>query len=200
MDRNSTTAIVVGVAMRLYSRPGSPFFYAEISCGRKVKRVSTGVPCGAKTRSYAIEVATRREAELVEEIRRASSSDLVSAATLFLNHGGGLRASTLDHYAQKLALLIDAFGNRPLCDVTPTAIRDYMAARRHETSDIQVRRELTALSSVMEYAADRRLAGAPEAARHDLKFVLGQAAVWLNKHEIYQRKGVWPGPEMAHAS
>jgi hypothetical protein len=37
-------------------------------------------------------------------------------------------------------------------------------------------------------------------ARHDLKFVLGQAAVWLNKHEIYQRKGVWPGPGLAHIS
>jgi ubiquitin-protein ligase len=37
-------------------------------------------------------------------------------------------------------------------------------------------------------------------ARHDLKFVLGQAAVWLNKHEIYMRKRIWPGPELAHAS
>jgi hypothetical protein len=37
-------------------------------------------------------------------------------------------------------------------------------------------------------------------ARHDLKFVLAQAAVWLNKHEIYKAKGVWPGPALAHAS
>ncbi|MBS0546105.1 MAG: hypothetical protein JSR24_00055 [Proteobacteria bacterium] len=37
-------------------------------------------------------------------------------------------------------------------------------------------------------------------ARHDLKYVLMQAAVWLNKHEIYKQRGVWPGPSLAHAS
>lgn len=35
-------------------------------------------------------------------------------------------------------------------------------------------------------------------ARHDLKFVLAQIAVWLNKHEIYKQKLVWPGPGMTH--
>lgn len=35
-------------------------------------------------------------------------------------------------------------------------------------------------------------------AKHDLKFVLAQAAVWLNKHEVYKQKGVWPGPGLAH--
>lgn len=35
-------------------------------------------------------------------------------------------------------------------------------------------------------------------AKHDLKFVLAQAAVWLNKHEVYRQNGVWPGPSLAH--
>ncbi len=35
-------------------------------------------------------------------------------------------------------------------------------------------------------------------AKHDLKFVLAQAAVWLNKHEVYKQKGIWPGPGLAH--
>lgn len=35
-------------------------------------------------------------------------------------------------------------------------------------------------------------------AKHDLRFTLAQAAVWLNKHEVYLQKGVWPGPGMAH--
>lgn len=36
-------------------------------------------------------------------------------------------------------------------------------------------------------------------AKHDLKFVLAQTAVWLNKHEVYkQNGGVWPGPGLAH--
>lgn len=36
--------------------------------------------------------------------------------------------------------------------------------------------------------------------RHDLLFVLAQAAVWLNKHEIYIAKGVWPGPSLSHTA
>jgi len=35
-------------------------------------------------------------------------------------------------------------------------------------------------------------------AKHDLKYVLMQAAVWLNKHEIFKLKGVWPGPSLKH--
>jgi hypothetical protein len=35
-------------------------------------------------------------------------------------------------------------------------------------------------------------------AKHDLKYVLAQTAVWLNKHEVYKQKGVWPGPGLAH--
>jgi len=35
-------------------------------------------------------------------------------------------------------------------------------------------------------------------ARHDLLYVLAQTAVWLNKHEIYMAKGVWPGPSIPH--
>ena len=35
-------------------------------------------------------------------------------------------------------------------------------------------------------------------AKHDLKYVLAQTAVWLNKHEVYKRKGIWPGPELLH--
>ena len=35
-------------------------------------------------------------------------------------------------------------------------------------------------------------------AKHDLVFVLAQSSVWLNKHEVYKHKGVWPGPGLAH--
>jgi len=36
--------------------------------------------------------------------------------------------------------------------------------------------------------------------RHDLKHVLAQAAVWLNKYEVYQQRGIWPGPGISHAA
>jgi hypothetical protein len=35
--------------------------------------------------------------------------------------------------------------------------------------------------------------------RHDVKFVLFQAAVWLNKYEVYlSNGGRWPGPGIEH--
>lgn len=34
--------------------------------------------------------------------------------------------------------------------------------------------------------------------RHDLKHVLFQVAVWLNKYDVYQQTGNWPGPEIKH--
>ena len=36
-------------------------------------------------------------------------------------------------------------------------------------------------------------------AKHDLVFVLAKSSVWLNKHEVYKQKGVWPGPGIAHS-
>ena len=35
-------------------------------------------------------------------------------------------------------------------------------------------------------------------AKHDLIYVLAQSSVWLNKHEVYKQKGVWPGPGLPH--
>jgi hypothetical protein len=35
-------------------------------------------------------------------------------------------------------------------------------------------------------------------ARHDVKFVLAQTAVWLNKNDVYKQRNVWPGPALAH--
>jgi hypothetical protein len=34
--------------------------------------------------------------------------------------------------------------------------------------------------------------------RHDLTFVLGHAAKWLNKYEVYCRTGRWPGASLQH--
>lgn len=34
--------------------------------------------------------------------------------------------------------------------------------------------------------------------RHDVKHALAEAAVWLNKHEVYVATGRWPGPSLGH--
>ncbi len=33
---------------------------------------------------------------------------------------------------------------------------------------------------------------------HDLTFVIGRAAKWLNKYEVWRVKGTWPGAEIRH--
>jgi len=33
---------------------------------------------------------------------------------------------------------------------------------------------------------------------HDLTFVLGRTAKWLNKYEVYRAKGRWPGAGLKH--
>ena len=33
---------------------------------------------------------------------------------------------------------------------------------------------------------------------HNLTFVLGRAAKWLNKYEVWRAKGRWPGAQLAH--
>lgn len=33
---------------------------------------------------------------------------------------------------------------------------------------------------------------------HDLTFVIGRAAKWLNKYEVWRAKGYWPGAQMKH--
>ena len=35
-------------------------------------------------------------------------------------------------------------------------------------------------------------------AKHDLIYVFAQTAVWLNKHEVFKQKSVWPGPGLPH--
>jgi len=34
--------------------------------------------------------------------------------------------------------------------------------------------------------------------RHDLTFVLGRVAKWLNKYEVWRIRGRWPGAEIKH--
>ena len=34
--------------------------------------------------------------------------------------------------------------------------------------------------------------------RHDLTFVLGRTAKWLNKFEVWRVKKIWPGAEILH--
>ncbi|MCW2284716.1 integrase [Rhodoblastus acidophilus] len=87
---------------------------------------------------------------------------LSQATIAFLNDGAGLEATTLRNYTRRLAGAVDMIGpDRLLMDLTPDLLRDFVAMRAREISGIQVRHELTALGSVVAYAAERRFPGAP---------------------------------------
>lgn len=145
----------------IYERSDSPYWYAEIQVGRETRRVSTGVPRGKGTRKRALEAAAEKQRELEQWDARGKSVTLQQAALLYLDHAD-LKKSTLGHYAKKLTYIIHEMDYPPLADINLDWVKELVRRRRAKTSDIQIRRELTALSSVLEYAADHGLEGAPE--------------------------------------
>ncbi|WP_036281351.1 site-specific integrase [Methylocystis sp. ATCC 49242] len=150
---------------KLYERPDSPYWYAEITNhDGKIKRVSTNIPRGRATQKRALEVALQKEQELKEQGARRLSVSLEQASFEFLDASTKwLKASTRRHYALKLTKILKATPIRPaLCDLTVDWVRDFVRLRREATTDIQIRRELTALSSVIEFAIDREMEGAPK--------------------------------------
>lgn len=145
---------------KIYERPDSPYFYAEIEAEGVRKRVSTGVPRNGKNRRKAEEAARKRESELGAIVARGDSVSLEYAAERFIA-SGGLKPSTCDYYEMRLERVTS---EAPLlADVTLDWIKDYVSRRRLQgASDIVIRRELTALSSTMEYAIDQDMPGAPK--------------------------------------
>jgi integrase len=144
----------------LFQRKDSPFWHTKLSNG---KRVSTGIPCSRSLRERALQAAAEKERELQELIQAARSLTLKQATTLFLRDSADtLKASTLHHYAKKLAVIIDVMNSPTIAEINLEWLKGFVRERRRQTSDIQIRREITALSSLMEYAIDRELEGAPE--------------------------------------
>jgi len=149
--------------VRLYTRNESPFWYAEVDIGGTPWRFSTQVPRGPRNRRRALEAAEaardQREADRV----RATSVSLEETVALFFQHVHHLKDSTKGHYQKKLIDVLDSsLGSEPLVSITPDRLKAYIRERRDQTSDIQIRHELTALSSVLEWAVEWGVEGAPE--------------------------------------
>lgn len=147
---------------KLYERPNSPYWYAEIPTPTGIKRISTGVPRGAKTRGKAQQVAEDKRASLVSASQQVESPLLSQVWLHYSLTKTGIKESTRDLYGLKMAALIHHLKNPPLADVTPALIRQYIRDRRGLTSDIQLRLELGALSSVFEHIIAEDAPYAPE--------------------------------------
>ena len=140
--------------VRLYSRPDSPYWYAEIDVRGVTFRVSTGVPRGSRNRGHAREAA-EAERERREALHIAETSVVFTQLVgLYFERVQGLKDSTKRHYHKKIVPVLEILGREPIVTITPARLKAYIQERRPETSDIQVRRELTAASSIFEWAVD----------------------------------------------
>lgn len=140
--------------VRLYTRPESPCWYAEAHVGGVPIRFSTGVARGPGNRGRAREAAEKEVVRRESDRLAATSLRLVDLVGLFFQTTHKLKASTRNHYGKKLIAILAAMGAEPCTTITADRLKAYIVGRRGQTSDIQIRRELTALSSVFEWAAD----------------------------------------------
>lgn len=176
--------------VKLFTRSESPYWYAELDVGGETHRFSTRVPASPAFRKRAREVADHRREQLEREAAQQHSFTLIQALhDYFQDPSLNIKDSTAKLYARKMAIVVNTLGNIPLSAVTPELVRTYMKDRRGQTSDIQVRHELTALSAVLEFAVENELPGAPthNPVRLVSKKRLGKAsdhARFLQPHEV----------------
>lgn len=145
---------------RLFERPNSPYWYAEITVNGKPMRISTHVSRGRATRKRAEEAAAEREQALNKVTTSVSLKD---AVVRFLKDSKGVRKpTTIALYTRLLAKVIHARKDALLSDITLDWVKLYVKDRKLQTTDIQIRLELKVLSGCVEYASDISLDGAPE--------------------------------------
>ncbi len=175
--------------MRVYEQKDSPCWYVEFTPADGVaRRLSTGIPRGPRSESRARKVADEIRQRIEDELAVVPSVSLEFAVRHYLARcEGRLRANTLRLYTGKLADALSAFPKARLADVTPAWIKAYVRARRGQASDIQIRKEWIALSSVFNHAIAHGdvLLGAPETNPwHD---VAKKAQMDLGDSEVKER-------------
>ncbi len=176
--------------MRIYERNDSPCWYVEFTPADGVaRRLSTGVARGPRSRPRAEKAADEIRRRVEEKLAVVPSVSLEFAVRHFLaKRGGSLTANTLRLYTGKLADALTAFPEARLADLTPAWVKAYVQARRHEgKSDIQIRKEWIALSSVTNHAIAHSdtLLGAPET--NPWQSVAKKAQMNLGDSEVKER-------------
>ncbi|MDH7796365.1 MULTISPECIES: site-specific integrase [unclassified Beijerinckia] len=150
---------------KLYSREDSPFWYAEVQVGGTIKRISTGIAKGSRTRKQAQQVADERERKAVSDIVIQHSVRFSTAWTVFAAaNPNELRETTLDQYGKLIARFIHEAGDPALAEMTPAWFRLHIKTVRKENKipDIQLRLQLSAISTVIEFCIADEMEGAPE--------------------------------------
>lgn len=165
--------------MRLYTRPNSPYWYAEFTVNGATRRLSTGVPNSARLRGQAL----ARAAEEQQRLINSHGMTLKAACIKFLEQSHGKLASkTHEQYTTKLVNVVRQRPETRLSELTPTWLRAYIAERRgqkatrqyrpnrkgerktveYSVTDIQIQHEITALSAMIRMAISEGWDGIPE--------------------------------------
>lgn len=147
--------------VQLYRREGSPYWYARFYVGQVLRRVSTEIPAGPSTRRKALAIAEKIQNELEQTVKLETGMSFGHAALLYLD-GAALKQSTRDLYKKKLDGVLPHLKRELLGAMTPERVRQFVNTRCRETTGIQIRKELTVISQVMEWSIDMGFQGAPE--------------------------------------
>ena len=147
--------------MRVYTRPESPNWYAEIMVHGRPRRIALDIPNQKRLRGRALQAA----AEIEERLNTPAGISLEEAAIRFLeDREGWLRPATLKVYRLSLAHVISMRMDSGLADVDPAWVRAFIQdSKRAGKADIAIRKHLAALSTMMEYAREVGWEGAPDA-------------------------------------
>lgn len=173
--------------VRVYTRAESPFWQAEILVGGKPKRISTSIPKNPKFKRKAADAA---EAE--EERLNATTGLLIDEAAEMWLKDSPLNPRSIQTYELRIRAIVEFRPDARISDITPAWVRAYIKDRKAVVPDIRVRNELTVFSSLMEYAIETGLAGAPEV--NPMKLVSKKKLL-----AAYQPKPRWLKPEQVAA-
>lgn len=152
------------MSIELYSREGSPYWYARITVGGTTRRVSTRVPCSRSTRTQAAKKAEELELELERELLAEKYASLRDALSGFLTGKDWSSPATLRAYTGYVADLYEEIDTDRvfLNEITPTWVRQHFAAFRSKFSRNKVRMLRTVLSGAIDHAILCGLLGSPE--------------------------------------
>lgn len=136
--------------VRLYERPNSPYWQAEIEVCGTTKRVSTGVVCEPRKRREAEQAARRKAEELEQDAIREGGLTLKTAFEKFLVQKK-FKPKSRTFYEGCAATLIASIGaNTPITSIDERTLSRFIERRRDEgCGDTGIRNCLAVLSSLL---------------------------------------------------
>jgi len=161
------------VPANLYRRGDT--WYARYSIAGQLQRVSlrTGDLRKARARFKALKKQAENHVQRTFGITEAASwNDAATAYAIGVLDSGGLKPSTAKRYRVSLRQIHDYMSGRKLPQITVSEISGYVDARRIDhATNATIRRDLTTMSRVFDYAKSRGMIGSNPVSEFDRRFI-----------------------------